>query len=214
MRSAAVARVTAIKPQKKRRNRVSLFLDGEFALGLHQDVLLKAGIAQGDELEEAQVSRLAVLDQERQAKEKAFRLLAVRARSKKELVDRLARESYCSEIIDNVIKDLGRIGLIDDAEFAASFARHRMATKPVGEKRLRLELRRKGVAEADIDRAVDVAFSEMSEAEYTRRLAIQRKRTCASLEERAAQKRVADYLLRRGFHWDVIRELLSDWEAL
>ena len=209
-----MAKVTAIVRQSKQRSRVSVFLDGEFAFGLHQDVLLDAGIAQGDQLDERQIRAVLALEEVRRAKEKALRLLAVRARSKAELDLRLSQASLSPEAIAKVMADLERLGLVNDAEFAASFARHRQATKPVGERRLRQELRRKGVAEGDVEYALAQAFSEVSEVEYARRLASKRKHALDETEEERAKKRVTDYLLRRGFPWDAVSDLLTQWQEL
>jgi regulatory protein len=207
-------KITDIQVQKKRRDRVAVFLDGEFAFGLHQDVLLAAGIATGDELTPERIEAIQRLESRRSGRDKAIRLLAHRARSRKEIVDRLKQAGYEPQDIDWVIEELQRLRLLDDAEFARLFARTRMITKPVGAFLLRQELKQRGVAEKEIEAAVVAGYEEQSERQVARELAIKNKKKQVKLDEDKAKQRVSDFLLRRGFHWDIVNEIIEDWDNL
>ena len=206
--------ITDIKLQEKRKDRFSIFLDDEFAFGLHQDVLLKSGIAKGDKLTQDKIDAILKMELTRSAKEKAMRLLAHRARSRKELGDRLRQTGFADELVDSTIADMKRLGLVNDAEFALMFARNRMITKPVGEFLLRRELQQKGIGEADIVKAVAEAYKEKSEYSVAKELAAKNKKKQIKLDEAKARKRVADFLMRRGFRWDLVKDMLEQWENL
>lgn len=214
MTAESTRKITAIQPQKKRCDRAAIFLDGEFAFGLHHDVLLASGIAVGDELTSAQIEEIRRQESRRSGKEKAFRLLAHRARSRKELGDRLRQAGYAAEDIDWVLAELQRLQLLNDAEFARMFSHDRMVNQPVGARLLRQELKRRGVAEDDVENAVAEAFQERSEAQVARELAAKQKKKQLKLNDEKAKQRVADFLLRRGFHWDLVNEIIEDWENL
>jgi len=207
-------RITDIQLQEKRKDRFSIFLDNEFAFGLHQDVLLKSGIARGDVLTEKQIESILQLENRHGAKEKAYRLLAVRPRSQKELTDRLKQAGYADNEIDWVIQDLIRLKLINDAEFAVMFAKNRMITKPCGQFLLQQELRLKGINDSEIAFAIREAYSEMSEAEVAKQVAIKNKKKQIRLDEEKAKKRVADFLMRRGFNWDIVKDVMDRWDEL
>jgi regulatory protein len=207
-------KITSIEPQVKRQDRYSVFLDGEFAFGIAKDVLLESGIARNDLLSQEQIDEILKLEERRQAKEKAIRLLAVRARSTKEMAGRLQLAKFPQPAISWVIEELTRLKLLDDAEFAAAYARSRIATRPVGEYLLRHELKQKGINEPDIENAVVAAYQGSSESQLARDLAAKRKRACGSIDEFKAKKRVSDFLLRRGFKWDLIGEIMENWEEL
>ena len=206
--------ITQIQLQEKRKDRFSIFLDTEFAFGLHQDVLLKSGIAKGDALSEEEIEAILELEERRSAKEKAFRLLAVRPRSKKELNDRLKRAGFSQNDIDWVLNDLVRLKLVNDSEFAVLFARNRMATKPCGRFLLQKELQQKGIADSDIARAISAAYEEQKEYDIARQIAAQNKKKQIRLNEDKARKRVADFLMRRGFSWDIVTQILEHWDDL
>ena len=211
---AEMRTVTGIEMQKRDAQRISIFLDGEFAFGLHQDVLLESGIARGDRLSEERIEAILALEQKRRAKEKALRLLSVRSRSRKELADRLKQAKFSPEAIESALEEMERLGFLNDSDFARVWGRNRTATRPAGAFMLRQELRRKGVAEEDIEKGLQAAFQESSEAEVARELAIRRKQALVALPEEKARKRLQDFLLRRGFGWDLVSELMEECDRL
>ncbi len=209
-----IRRITDIQIQQKRKSRVSVFLDGEFAFGLDQDVLIKSGIAQGDELDEKQIAEIVRLEELKQAKDKGVRLLAVRARSKKELSDRFRQSKISAEVIEEVLAEFERLNLLNDTEFSIMFARNRMITKPVGNRMLRNELRTKGLTEQDIEKGVQAAYEETSEYEFALQVALKAKKRYRSHEEDKGRKKATDFLLRRGFTWDIVSDIMENWEQL
>lgn len=206
--------ITAIEVQKKNQDRVSIFLDGEFAFGIDQDVLVRFGLARGDVLAEEMITEILHADQEKLAKNKAFRLLAVRARSRSELAARLHQSGYAPVVIEAVLADLERVQLINDREFALSFARSQIATRPCGEFLLRRELKQKGIADELVEAGIAEAYGEQSQQVLAQRLAQKKKRQSKSLPEEKAKKRVCDLLGRRGFGWELISEIMEGWEQL
>jgi regulatory protein len=206
--------ITNIEIQKGKKNRVSVFLDNAFAFGLDQDVLIRAGIARGDVLTEERVAEILCLEERHRAKLKAMRLLAVRSRSRKELTDRLHQAKFSSAAVDWALQEMERLQLINDAEFARAFSQNRMVSKPVGKMLLQRELSMRGLSETEIQIGVQQAYDGQSEGEIARALAVKRKNNCRNLDEQKAKKRVADFLMRRGFPWQVVAEILEEWDQI
>ncbi|MBC7186172.1 MAG: RecX family transcriptional regulator, partial [Calditrichaeota bacterium] len=194
MKGSGRRQITAIEIQEHDRARRNIFLDGEFAFGVHQEVLLESGFGLGDYLTGQDVRRLLAAEERHQAKQKALRLLSVRARSEKELRTRL-QQAGLGEAADATLRSLKRAGLVDDREFALSYARSRIATRPCGEFLLRSELRQKGVPEEQIEAALVEAYREKSQRQLAYELAAKKKRLVGRADEEKAQKRVVDFLL-------------------
>ncbi|GAI61233.1 unnamed protein product, partial [marine sediment metagenome] len=51
-------KITKIERQKKRQNRVSIFLDDIFFCGISQDLLLKLNLFEGKEVDEEMMGKL------------------------------------------------------------------------------------------------------------------------------------------------------------
>ena len=206
--------ITNIESQEKRKYRFSIFLNGEFAFGIHQDVLLQSGIATGDALSQEKIENILELERRRSAKEKAYRLLSVRPRSEKEMHDRLKRAGYLEKDIAWVMEELLRLKLINDSEFAIAFVRNRMITRPCGHYTLRQELQQKGINDSAIARAIAEAYKEQDEYHVAWQIAAQNKKKQMRLDEDKARKRVSDFLMRRGFGWDIIDDVTEKWDEL
>jgi regulatory protein len=204
-------KITALSPQKHDPDRVSVFVDGEFRMGLSAEIALAAGLRMGQPVDEAGLLELERRDRFWQAREAALRLLAVRPRSAAELLRRLRMKGYEPEVGEEVIARLRELGMIDDAAFAGLVVRDRVRLRPQGARRLANELRARGV-DADTARA---AIRETMEGEQTderelARRAAEKWRPRPGEEPARARRRLHGFLARRGFDGDVIREVLDE----
>jgi regulatory protein len=133
--------ITAIEPQQRDPERVSVFLNGAFAFGLPALVAVQESLRVGDELSEDQIARLRALDEQAKAVNAAMNLLARRPRSEREIRDRLKRKGYPPETIDAAVAKLEGWRYLDDEAFARFWVENREANKPRGRRLLEQELR-------------------------------------------------------------------------
>jgi regulatory protein len=204
-------KITALPPQKHDPDRVSVFVDGEFRMGLSAEVVLAAGLRVGDVLDEARLADLERRDLSWQAREAALRLLAVRPRSAAELARRLRMKGYGPEIGEEVIGRLREMGMIDDAAFAGMLVRDRVRLRPQGARRLASELRQKGVDEETARGAIrETMEGEATDERELARRAAEKWRPRPGEEPARARRRLHGFLARRGFDGEVIREVLDE----
>lgn len=140
------------------------------------------------------------------ALEKAVSLLAARARTEKEIVDSLRKNTYPEETIARVMARLHEAGYINDADFAAQWTASR-ASKGLGSRRIRMELRQKGVDQQEIDHAL----SEMDDNELMQGAikAAQKAARGKDLSSPADRQKVLAALARRGFDFSLARQALQ-----
>lgn len=201
--------ITKIEAQKKQKNRVSVFLEGEFAFGLDLATLAKFNLKKGDGLDEQVIAEIQSSAEKSQIRECAFRYLAGRPHSEFELSKKLQLKGFAEPQVKNVLDELRKAQFIDDGEFAVSYARSRLLTRPIGRHLLRQELKQKGVRNAEIEKAITTAFAEVSERDLASRLLERRKSRYRDLPPEQQKKRLHDFLLRRGFDWEVINETMA-----
>jgi regulatory protein len=148
----------------------------------------------------------------RKAKGSALRLLKLRPRSVKELRDRLLQKNHPTEVVDKVISDLLAAELLDDEAFAKAWVNWRVSGKPVGLRRIALELKDKGIAKEVIESLLAEAKDSFDELAVVKVIAekrmLQRAQTSVPLLKR--KKRVLDYLLRRGFSAGIVSKVIRD----
>ncbi|HEX8392733.1 MAG TPA: regulatory protein RecX [Longimicrobium sp.] len=203
-------KITALEPQKHAAERVSLFIDGVFRMGLALELAHAAHLRVGETITESRLAELERKDRGWQARDAALHLLAVRPRSAAELTRRLRMKGYEPELAAEVVERMRELGMIDDAAFAGMLVRDRVRLRPQGTRRLQNELRAKGV-DAEIARD---AIRETMEGEGTDDLelalrAAQKWKPRAGEEPDRARRRLHGYLARRGFGGDAIREAMD-----
>ncbi len=206
-------RITRIEIQKKRRDRVNIYLDGEFALGLSKEILLRAALRVGDELPAGQIATLTADETLHQARTSALRLLGRRPRSEKEIHDRLREKEFGEDDITRVIDDLRGRGLLNDPEFARMFIRNALTLRPQGEIQLRQKLLLLGVARSVIDDSLKEIMPGVDVEQMARTLAqryLSRSGTRSKhTDPRKRRQLVAGMLARRGYAWSVITQVLQ-----
>ena len=204
--------ITRIETQKRDENRVSIYLDGAFAFGLEREVVVRHHLHEGDEISETTIDDVLLSEERARAKEKALSYLNYRPRSKQELRSKLRDKNFSERSVNRVIADFLRVGLLDDRQFASTYAQSRMIHKPMGKRLLHRELKSKGIDEEIADAAIDEAYGERSEFDVARELV--RKRMGRSVVKNEAlqkkKKQLSDFLFRRGFDWNVIAEVLRE----
>lgn len=135
--------------------------------------------------------------------ERALGLLAVRARSRRELESRLRQAGFEPEEIDDVLDRLERVGLVDDAAFARQVAEHRFGVRRSGARAVTSELLAKGVAASLVAEVVGEAGPD--EDDRADALAASRAPRLRSVEPAKAFQRLSTFLMRRGYGPEIAR---------
>lgn len=204
-------KITALQPQKRSSKRISVFLDGAFLFGLARDTVNALGLRVGQEVDRAELDRIAHEEQLHQGRNYAFRLLSYKARTESELRQRLVRKGFAPGIVTATIERLRELGLVDDADFARRFAEDRVSIGHRGRHRIRAELLKRGVARSEIDAAVKAAPDESAAAQAVAYKYRQRNR---GLEPAVLRRRLYGFLARRGFGPDAISRALGGRDAI
>lgn len=140
------------------------------------------------------------------AMEKAVALLAMRSRTQQEIADALRKNAYPERTIARVMARLDEAGYINDTDFAEQWAASR-TTKGMGTRRIRMELRQKGVDSEAIDEALSAIDHDdmLSGALKAARKAASGK----SLADPKDRQKIFDALARRGYGYAEARQALE-----
>ncbi|RKY58354.1 MAG: hypothetical protein DRP94_06565 [Candidatus Latescibacterota bacterium] len=168
------------------------------------ETALAKGLREGTELED--LEGLLHEDQVRRAKKIAFRYLA-RARTTKQVRERLLEEGFGEDVVGEVVGRLEELGLLDDREFARAWVEERLRLRPRWRRALKEELLRKGISEEVAEEALDEELSEVDEARLAEGLLRRAEGRYRNLEPDKALRRMRDFLLRRGFSWEAVKEV-------
>src|SRR5512134_421573 len=155
---------------------------------------------------------------EEAAKDAALRFLERGPRTEREIVDRLLGRGFAPDAVERAVERLRRVSLLDDRAFLRAFVRTELSRRPQGRRLLETKLKRRGVpaaliAELDELLARDADLAEgrlVTEAERAAAAAAALRRRYAGRPEEERRRKLSHALLRRGFSWDTIRDLVGE----
>lgn len=144
-------------------------------------------VALGPDADPESVARTILLDQ-----------LTGRARSRKELGDKLAAKHVPTDIATRLLDRFEEIGLVDDEAFARSWIASRQPGKGLARRALAQELRRKGVDD-EVAREALAEIDAGDEEAAARSLVRKRLRSLSRVDEVTATRRLVGMLARKGY---------------
>ncbi len=200
-------RITALKLQRRNKERVNVYLDGEFAFGLAR--IVAAWLEVGQELSEAKIAELLAKDGIEVAYQRALRFISYRPRAEKEVSDNLRKHDVPEETIDLVMERLRDKNYVNDQQFAALWVDNRNEFRPRGRRALRAELRQKGIQDATIENTLE----DLDEETLAYQAAAKKARRYRELEYQDFRKKLSGFLARRGFNYGIISNIIPRvWE--
>ncbi|MBI5475735.1 MAG: RecX family transcriptional regulator [Ignavibacteriales bacterium] len=204
--------ISKLEQQKRHPDRVNVYLDGEFALGLHKDVVRKFSLRKGDSVSDKLMEQLANEEEFSAAKNKALRFLSRRMRSEHEIRFKLKDYEFSPKVIDSVVQYLTELNFINDTNFAKALVRDLQKTKSAGKRLLRQKLLQKGISKIIIDSVLSEGNVEEEELlalnaakKYLKKYQSSRKKTEKDIQVR----RLTQTLQRKGFSWYIISKAIN-----
>ncbi len=140
----------------------------------------------------------------------ALRILSRRDHSIVELRRKLEKKGFPEEEIRRVVAEGLRLGYLDD-ERAAHALINRLKNKGCGIRRIRFELRQRGLSGGPFIALLQSRFSPEEELGLARRVLERKLKTCsATAGEPAKRARLYRFLLGRGFSELTIRAAINE----
>lgn len=200
-------KILRIGPPQGRLGYQRVVLDSGAAFRVRPEDITALSLGAGEDLPDALLAALQTRAEAALAAQIAYRLLSIRLRSRRELVDRLRRRGISEGTINAVMRELEHAGLVDDRRFAEAWVRSRIALRPSGVVRLRYELVAKGVPKDVVDRTLGATLAH-DEGALALQLARARVHRYRGAPRDVTYRRLAGILQRRGFSSDIIYTVL------
>lgn len=212
-------KVTQLSSQKRDPSRVNLYIDEEFFCGLSLDSVAKFELYSGREIDDKELAEILVDELKSRFAQRAMsyisraikteyqmrRYLKTLSIKKKGTWYKDIEDDQLEEIFNEIITKLKGYGYLDDEEFASQFINSRIRSKPRGKRVLVSELMSKGIDKELAKRKVD----ELVDDEYDVLKRVYEKKYKGDKITIRDNKKI-DFLKRKGFDWDLIKQLIED----
>ena len=141
----------------------------------------------------------------------ALNLLSARPYAIKALHRKLIQKQYPAADADDAIRRLVDAGLLDDAKYAAQYARSKIVSSGASKRRLQQDLYRKGI-KTDISAAAIAQVIEdeaIDTAAVIEQVARKKLAQLGDLEPLVLRRRLFAFLARRGYDVDEIKRVVG-----
>ena len=213
-------KITKMKQGVKNPNRVNVFVNNEFAFSLDVAQVVDFKLKVGKELSFEELEELKRASEFGKLYQRALEWVLMRPRSIRETRDYLIKKLRSSpsggssqgaspslissgesfEFLDTIISQLLSKGYLDDRRFAEFWVQNRFVKKGVSQKRLAMELTKKGVAKNIIE---EVLGGRDEEEELRKMIAKKRSRY-------DDPEKLMVYLCRQGFSYELVRKVMEE----
>ena len=198
--------ITNIKQQVKRIERYSVFVDEKYSFSLGELELINSELKIGQEIDEKQLNELKDTAKLDKAYDSVLNLISRRPRSVYEIQIYLKRKGYEKSQIVTIVNKCEKNSLLDDTKFAESWVRSRRLLKSCSLKKLRLELRQKGINSEIIQQVLEA--DETTDQDVLRELIIKKRQQSRYKDD----LKLMQYLAGHGFNYGDIKEAIKQPE--
>jgi len=205
-----------VEPQKKNSKRFNIFLDGTFAFGADEDLIVDHRLVIGKEITPSDLEKLLKKTEVGKLMERMYRLFNIRQRSEKEVREYIGNLSFKRKLKDReeisefatnaLIEKLQKKGMLNDLEFARSWMEAR--GKKFGINRIKQELYKKGINREVIEEVVGGMGIENTE-QVAEKLLEKKLYRWKNLRPMEFRKKAFDFLLRRGFEYEIVKNIVE-----
>ncbi len=197
-------KITELKQGVKNPNRVNVFVDGKYEFSLDVAQVVDFKIKVGMEISPEQLLEFKKASESGKLYQRALEKALTRPHSEREMRDYLCKKIYekklDKEYIDRIIDRLIEKKYLSDFEFAKWYVENRFVKKGVSQKRLKMELMKKGVAAEIVEEVLN--SSERNDEEEILKI-IAKKRA------KYDDEKLTQYLCRQGFSYQLVNELVQ-----
>ena len=140
----------------------------------------------------------------------AGKILSRREHSEAELRRKMQTKGFGAEAIEQTCLRLKELGWLNDARFAAVFARDLVEVRRLGPFVVRAKLREKGLEDDIVERALSEVSNPETERRRLRQWIERRSRSLNESDPRKRRDKLFRFLAQKGFEMDMIRNVLEE----
>lgn len=199
-----------ITAKSGRKDKIHIYIDGEYLLTVDEIFWFSCGLVSGDEINEEELTAFEEAAGSRRAFNSALNSLDYRDHSEKEIRAKLLRK-HDADYVDEAVEKLIELDLVNDERYAENYARELFERKKFGRMRIKSELRAKGISADIANAAVEELFEEEEPDNVQRIVDIIGKRYYNRMNDEVGRKKVFSALQRMGYSFSDIREAMSEF---
>ena len=204
-----MAVITKIEIQKRNKERVNIYLDGEYAFAISVELVYKENLKVKDEVDTEKLKSVADKEAYIRCKNSALKIIERSYKTEKEVREKLLMKGYEERHIENSIQFLKEYKFLNDEYYAEAFIRDKLSSK--GSARIKQDLIKKGISQEIIEEKIE-GIDKSSEKETAKELAEKKLRVIRKSESDTYKisGKLYRFLISKGYTYDIVKEVVKD----
>ena len=212
-------KITDLQSQKRDSSRVNVYIDEEFFCGASVDTIVKFQIYVGKIITQDEIDLFLRFELENKFLNRSLTYLSRSPKTESQIRQYLKNLAYkkkgswytdisideLENIFEKIVSKLKTYKYLDDKIFAEMFVRDRVRMKPRGKQVLLMELISKGVDKEIATEVIDTLV--IDEYEVLKKVYYKKYKDEKLMKE---DRKKIDFLMRKGFNWDLIEKYIKD----
>lgn len=200
--------ITKIEIQKRNKDRVNIYLNGEFAFACSSGLVYYHNLKNGMVVDLKKLSEIVEEDNYIKGKNSALKILEKSFKTEKEMYDKLLQKEYDIKTVDRIMEFLKSYSFINDDKYAELYVKEKIRVQ--GKGKIRYSLLNKGIDEDKINFYLNNISSE-EEMDIAYKLGEKKYKLLCKSENSILKlkKKLGDYLLRNGYNFEIVNEVLN-----
>ncbi|MBI3258595.1 MAG: regulatory protein RecX [Ignavibacteriae bacterium] len=195
--------------KRRRRPLCIVFAGDDIALECAMDLVLEFKLGKGviltEQLKNTVLARQRIID----AKQRAVAFATYKPRTEAQVRLKLQGVGFSVQEQNLAIQYLKEFDYLNDAEYTRMFVKDFLLRKPSSASRVKMELRKRGIAELQAQDAIDQFFPKDDTSVLALKAAQKKLRSVTHKPIDKQKTALIGYLQRQGFSWDIIKDILS-----
>lgn len=206
-------KITKIEIQKNNKDRVNIYLDGEYALAINAELIYKENLKVKDDVDISKLQEIAEKESYIRYKESAIKIIERSYKTEKEIRDKLKQKGYEEKQINNSIDFLKEYDFINDNTYAKAFIKDKLSSK--GSQKIKYDLMKKGIAKDIIEENL-IKVDKNEEKEVA--LNVGRKKYESIRRKESDNYKLSGklyrFLISRGYAYDIVKDVVKEIMSL
>ena len=200
--------ISKIEVQKKNKDRVNVYIDGEYAFPCNSEVIFLHMIKVGQTVDADNLQEIINMDDYIKCKDSALRIIERSYKTEKQIYDKLIQKDYDKASIDKVLDLLKEYKLLDDEKYAKTYIKEKI--KEQGKTKIKYALISRGISEGIIQENLSLIGNE-EEEQSAMNLGEKKYNILIKREDdpKKIYKKLGDYLITRGYNFQTVKIVLN-----
>lgn len=200
-----------LKITKKRNSNFNLYIKDykEEKIELHLDILYEYKLYSRDEIDDEEFEQMLIDNQNKLAKQQAFKILASSSKTKKELILKLKQKKFSQEAIDYAMSFVDEYKFIDEEDIAEKLVEGSYKRKKYSKRMIASQLRQKGIDSEIIQNSIS-DIDDDEEFENAMHFAQKKYKSISNKDKETIKRKIGSALTYRGFNYSIIKRVIEE----